>query len=421
MVYSDPYFLNKFTLDKSLRSDKSKDIGSICWSDSGEVLLSGSRNGLLTIWNPFEGTFLHINSYTGERDNLQSVKFMPMTSDQYAISGSDLGYIRLYDIASNTIISQYSGLKTYTTVDTNNPNDILSCSEDGTVHHFDIRIRHSSLKSSLLLDYNCSGGSMAVHLRSLSIHPNNDHYFATAGSQNYIYLHDRRMISKGGDASFPLKSLIKRFVNNNSSCTTKNNQGLSFANACKFSRSQHNLLMANWSDDGIYLFNINDVGDDNTNVIKHRSYFTGHLNPWVSNENVGFYGMDDEYLISSSDDGLVYIWQRHTRKIVQILQVNASLISAIQGHPQLPILAIVCSGQSIKIYSPLYGSSETLDPITTKTTTTTRHKISDTPISHMFEVDKLIKRNEELRQGDPVNLYHFLIENDLDHAPCYIQ
>lgn len=70
----------------------------------------------------------------GERDNIQSVKFMPMTSSRYAVSGSDLGYIRLYDISNGTIISQYSGLKHYTTVDIKNPNDILSCSEDGNIY-----------------------------------------------------------------------------------------------------------------------------------------------------------------------------------------------------------------------------------------------------------------------------------------------
>ncbi|CAO3612087.1 unnamed protein product [Cunninghamella blakesleeana] len=412
-VYGNPYFLNKFILDKNLETEKSKDINSICWSDDGDILLSGSQHGIITIWNPFEERFLHINSNTGERDNLQSVKFIPMTSNRYAVSGSDLGYIRLYDISTGTIVSQYSGLKHYTTIDINNPNDILTCSEDGTVHHFDIRIRHSPLKSNLLLDYSCTG--MMVHLRSLSMHPNNDYYFATAGSQAFIYLHDRRMISNSGDVSVPLKSLVKRFVKK-PSCTNNRNQNLSFANVCKFSKSQHNLLMGNWSDDGIYLFNINDTDDNAIDIIKHRSYFTGHLNPWVSNENVGFYGMNDEYIISSSDDGLVYIWSCSNGKIVQILQIDSSLINAIQCHPQLPILAIVCSGQNIKLYSPLSGS-----PIISTNKNQNRSTSFYTPISHMYEVDSLIKRNEELRQGDPINMYHFLIENDVDNLPCYIQ
>lgn len=109
----------------------------------------------------------------------------------------------------------------------------------GTVHHFDIRIRHLPLKSNLLLDYSCT--DMMIHLHSISIHPNNDYYFATAGSQNFIYLHDRRMISDCGDVSIPLKSLVKRFVKK-SSCTNNKNQSLSFANVCKFSKSQHNMV-----------------------------------------------------------------------------------------------------------------------------------------------------------------------------------
>lgn len=80
------------------------------------------------------------------------------------------------------------------------------------------------------------------------------------------------------------------------------------------------------------------------------------------------------------------------------------------------MLAIVCSGQNIKLYSPLYGSQKILTNNNQNRSTTL-----DTPISHMYEVDSLIKRNEELRQGDPINLYQFLIENDLDNVPCYIQ
>jgi hypothetical protein len=70
-----------------------------------------------------------------------------------------------------------------------------------------------------------------VRLQSISIDPFAPHYFAVAGSQNYAYLHDRRMQHTS--------SLVKLFVNKNGTAFSGTSQNeLCYGNICKFSSTE---------------------------------------------------------------------------------------------------------------------------------------------------------------------------------------
>ena len=54
---------------------------------------------------------------------------------------------------------------------------------------------------------------------------------------------------------------------------------------------------------------------------------------FVSVKGVNFYGPDSEYVVSGSDDGHVYVWDKHTTNIVQWIQADqAGVVSVIQAE-----------------------------------------------------------------------------------------
>ena len=81
----------------------------------------------------------------------------------------------------------------------------------------------------------------------------------------------------------------------------------------------------------------------------HTKVYKGHCNTRTV-KDVNFYGLYDEYVVSGSDDGHFFIWDRKTTKIVNILEGDGEVVNVIQGHPYEPMIA--CSGidSTVKIF-----------------------------------------------------------------------
>lgn len=69
-------------------------------------------------------------------------------------------------------------------------------------------------------------------------------------------------------------------------------------------------------------------------------------------KDVNFYGMDDEYVVSGSDCGNLFIWDRKTTQIVNILRGDDEIVNVITGHPYEPKLAVSGIDYTVKIFSP---------------------------------------------------------------------
>ncbi|OMJ19267.1 WD repeat protein iqw1 [Smittium culicis] len=69
-------------------------------------------------------------------------------------------------------------------------------------------------------------------------------------------------------------------------------------------------------------------------------------------KDVNFYGHNDEYVISGSDDGNFFIWEKTSTKLVSILKGDSEVVNVIEPHPYSPILAVSGIDDSIYIFSP---------------------------------------------------------------------
>ncbi|KAI9692213.1 MAG: hypothetical protein M1822_006443 [Bathelium mastoideum] len=72
----------------------------------------------------------------------------------------------------------------------------------------------------------------------------------------------------------------------------------------------------------------------------HIRQYKGHCNTRTV-KDVNFFGLQDEYVVSGSDSGHVFIWDKKTAQIVNILE----------GHPYEPMLAVSGIDHTIKIFS----------------------------------------------------------------------
>lgn len=81
----------------------------------------------------------------------------------------------------------------------------------------------------------------------------------------------------------------------------------------------------------------------------HTKVYKGHCNSRTI-KDVNYYGLDDEYVVSGSDDGHFFIWDRKTMEIVNILEGDGETVNVVQGHPYEPMIA--CSGidSTVKIF-----------------------------------------------------------------------
>ncbi|PYH90092.1 WD repeat-containing protein [Aspergillus ellipticus CBS 707.79] len=83
----------------------------------------------------------------------------------------------------------------------------------------------------------------------------------------------------------------------------------------------------------------------------HTRVYRGHCNIKTV-KDVNFFGLDDEYVVSGSDSGHLFIWDRKTCKLVNILEGDSEVVNVVQGHPYEPTIAASGIDSTIKIFSP---------------------------------------------------------------------
>jgi len=85
--------------------------------------------------------------------------------------------------------------------------------------------------------------------------------------------------------------------------------------------------------------------------------FKGHCNARTI-KDVNFYGANSEYIVSGSDDGNFFIWDKETTDLLFVGKSDSEVVNCIQGHPYDPVMAISGVDSTIKIWSAASRNSE---------------------------------------------------------------
>ena len=67
-------------------------------------------------------------------------------------------------------------------------------------------------------------------------------------------------------------------------------------------------------------------------------------------------GSRDDFVVSGSDDGRVFIWDQHTTRLVNMLTSDDHNIQCVAPHPSMPVLTSAGSEPVVKLWSPQVSS-----------------------------------------------------------------
>ena len=68
-------------------------------------------------------------------------------------------------------------------------------------------------------------------------------------------------------------------------------------------------------------------------------------------------GSRDEFVASGSDDGRIFVWDRFTGRLVNMLSSDDQNVSCVAAHPSMPVLVSAGSEPVIKLWSPQVGAT----------------------------------------------------------------
>ncbi|CDR88999.1 uncharacterized protein SPSC_06690 [Sporisorium scitamineum] len=89
-----------------------------------------------------------------------------------------------------------------------------------------------------------------------------------------------------------------------------------------------------------------------TPVVYPRSAYKGHSNSQTI-KDVAFAGGTDNYVMSGSDDGNWFMWDKLTSEIKGIWRGDTSVVNVMAMHPELPVFAISGIDETVKIFAPI--------------------------------------------------------------------
>ncbi|KAF2815887.1 WD40 repeat-like protein [Mytilinidion resinicola] len=308
-LYGDRKWIRDLDIVNRLRGHTGC-VNALSWSRSGELLASGSddTNVILHRYAPTGSLqFEEVGSIsTGHTQNIFSVKFMPHSNDRTIITAARDSEVRIFDVeysgrtraAVSSSSQQPVGFGSWSMTagddDTNvkvfrshsesvkrivtedSPFYFLTCSEDGDVRQWDIRLpsraypRASSSESApqALISYKRQG----IQLNTISCSPSQPQYIALGGDHLHCFLHDRRFLGRDilaergtpGSAS-GVRGRLDEEVSKATKCVVRfapggrsrmrrsDNRQIT---ACKISDAYPNELIVSWSGNSIYSFDI---------------------------------------------------------------------------------------------------------------------------------------------------------------------
>ncbi|KAM6334822.1 WD and tetratricopeptide repeats protein 1 isoform 5-T8 [Alca torda] len=100
-------------------------------------------------------------------------------------------------------------------------------------------------------------------------------------------------------------------------------------------------------------------------VLRERSYdykfrYCGHCNTTTDIKEANFFGSNAQYIVSGSDDGSFFIWEKETTNLVRVLQGDESIVNCLQPHPSYCFLATSGIDPVVRLWNPR-PESETLN------------------------------------------------------------
>ncbi|KAJ9178184.1 hypothetical protein P3X46_010089 [Hevea brasiliensis] len=338
-------------------------VNAVEFNSTGDLLVSGSDDTQVMFWD-WATKSRKLSFPSGHSDNIFQTRIMPFTDDRRIVTSSADGQVRLAQVLENgqvdtTELGKHQGHIYKLAVEPGSPHIFYSCGEDGFVQHFDLRSGSATtLFYCSSFSENSKRPSNSIRLNAIVIDPRNPNYFAVGGSDEFAHVYDIRKCKS--DASIDSDTPVNTFCPHHL-IGSKNVHitGLAYSNTSE--------LLVSYNDELIYLFQKNmgmgpyplSISPEDLKKLEEPHVYLGHRNSRTV-KGVSFFGPNDEYVLSGSDCGHIFIWEKQGGKLVRLMHGDRHIVNQLEPHPHMPMFASCGIEKSMKLWVPMASEAPPL-------------------------------------------------------------
>uniref|UniRef100_G3U723 Uncharacterized protein n=1 Tax=Loxodonta africana TaxID=9785 RepID=G3U723_LOXAF len=312
-------------------------VNTVHFNQRGTWLASASDDLRVMVWDWARGQPL-LNFSSGHKSNVFQAKFLPNCGDATLAMCSRDGQVRIAELSDapyckNTKrVAQHRGASHKLALEPDSPFKFLTSGEDAVVFAIDLRQGRPASKVVVTKER-----ERKVGLYTIYVNPANIHQFAVGGRDQFVRIYDQRKINQdennGVLKKFCPYHLINSDTRTNITCLVYSHDGTE--------------LLVSYNDEDIYLFNSSH--NDGAQYVKR---YKGHRNS-ATVKGVNFYGPKSEFVMSGSDCGHIFFWEKSSCQIIQFMEGDvAGSVNCLEPHPYLPVMASCGLDHDVKIWAP---------------------------------------------------------------------
>ncbi|TYI49497.1 hypothetical protein E1A91_D12G038800v1 [Gossypium mustelinum] len=356
-------------------------VNTVSFNADGNILVSGSDDRRVILWD-WETGNAKLVFQSGHVNNVFQAKFMPYTDDRCLVTCAADGQVRHAQIlergVETRLLAKHQGQVHKLAIEPGSPHIFYTCGEDGLVQHIDLRTAAATELFACHAIGDSRGFIPVIQLNDIAIDPMNPNLFAVVGSDEYARLYDIRKYKWDGSTVFgqPTEYFCPPHLIGDDQVGIT---GLAF--------SDQSELLVSYNAEFIYLFtqdmglgpnpvsssplsgsDASEMGPDHSVMSASAmekadekaipQVYKGHRN-CETVEGVSFFGPKSKYVVSGSDCGRIFIWNKKGGALLRVMEADKHVVNCTESHPHTTILA--SSGiEDIKIWTPMAAEKATL-------------------------------------------------------------
>ncbi|XP_065586467.1 LOW QUALITY PROTEIN: DDB1- and CUL4-associated factor 8 [Cyrtonyx montezumae] len=329
-------FVQRFRLQHGLEGHTGC-VNTLHFNQRGTWLASGSDDLKVLVWDWLRRRPV-LEFESGHKSNVFQAKFLPNSGDSTLAMCARDGQVRVAELSatqccrSTKRVAQHKGASHKLALEPDSPCTFLSAGEDAVV--FTIDLRQDRPASKLVVT---KEKEKKVGLYTIYVNPANTYQFAVGGRDQFVRIYDQRKIDENENNGVLKKFCPHHLVNSESKANI----------TCLVYSHDGSELLASYNDEDIYLFNSSH--SDGAEYVKR---YKGHRNN-ATVKGVNFYGPKSEFVVSGSDCGHIFLWEKSSCQIVQFMEGDkGGVVNCLEPHPHLPVLATSGLDHDVKIWAP---------------------------------------------------------------------
>ncbi|XP_028911049.1 DDB1- and CUL4-associated factor 8 [Ornithorhynchus anatinus] len=329
-------FVQRFRLQHSLEGHAGC-VNTLHFNRRGTRLASGSDDLKVVVWDWGRRRPV-LDFESGHKSNVFQAKFLPNSGDSTLAMCARDGQVRVAELSATQCcrntkrVAQHKGASHKLALEPDSPCTFLSAGEDAVV--FTIDLRQDRPASKLVVT---KEKEKKVGLYTIYVNPASTHQFAVGGRDQFVRIYDQRKMDENEN-----NGVLKKFCPHHL-VTSESKANIT----CLVYSHDGSELLASYNDEDIYLFDSSH--SDGAQYVKR---YKGHRNN-ATVKGVNFYGPKSEFVVSGSDCGHIFLWEKSSCQIVQFMEGDkGGVVNCLEPHPHLPVLATSGLDHDVKIWAP---------------------------------------------------------------------